>query len=118
MFRYNTSTLIKGMAGGATSTTFHNNYFTQHDEVLCSSTSFATSPQIPASAISRRAGDQKLIIDLVWPYGRYRVPSRQYEINDVVVVKWGPPGFGAPHPQITRDLGLGGPHTTRVMGTP
>ena len=39
-------------------------------EVLCSSTSFATyhySPQIPASAISRRAGDQKLIIDLVWP---------------------------------------------------
>ena len=50
-----------------TSTTFHNNYFTQH---VCSSTSFATyhySPQIPASAISRRAGDQKLIIDLVWP---------------------------------------------------
>ena len=26
-----------------------------------------------------------------------------------VVVKWGPPDFGAPHPQITRDLGLGGP---------
>ena len=26
-----------------------------------------------------------------------------------VVVKWGPPDFGAPHPHITRDLGLGGP---------
>ena len=67
-----------------------------------------------------------ILKDIFYYYSRLYPPTLSSEASVVseifeqygVVVKWGPPGFGAPHPQITRDLGLGGPHTTRVMGTP